>query len=131
MIHFLLVPEDYAKGTEKRGRFMGLMSNAASAISKLNSFSFLPSINSYNSLGGVGMNYYPMKGLAMSMSSNYPTYAGPKVQATIPAATAIPSGFGGGFRSRLTSLLNGRLSSLSLGNLGNLSGSLLGMMGFR
>ena len=71
MIHFLLVPEDYAKGTEKRGRFMGLMSNAASAISKLNSFSFLPSMNSYNSLGGVGMNYYPMKGLAMSMSSNY------------------------------------------------------------
>ena len=113
-----------------------LMSSAASAISGLNSFSLLPNMNSFSGLGlgNMGMNYFPMKGFAMSMSSNYPTFAGPKVQATLPSTSSSQNGFGGGLRSKLSNLLNGRFSTLSLSGLsglGSSNGGLLGMMGFR
>lgn len=85
-----------------------------------------------NALSNLGLmsdsnnNQMPIKGMAMAMSNQYPSFIGPK-----PGNNGQSNGLSG-IRSRLTSLFMNRIPSFSLNNLsglGSINTGLLGLLG--
>lgn len=98
-------------------------------MKKTRGYGFIVS-NALSNLGLLGdsnNNQESMKGMAMAMSNQYPSFVGPK-----PGNNGQPGGLSG-IRSRLTSLFAGRIPSFNLNNLGSGLGSinsgLLGLLG--